>query len=506
MHRPIKTRQDNKSARGRGKWRKTLIGAVSALGLALAPMPTFAAQQVNDDTLLDVYHLLLEDHYTHPDENLLLQAAVKGMLDSLQDPFTNYMSAEEYQDFINAVNQSYAGIGVTLVIDDKTNSLLIDSVIKGGPADKAGLRANDKITEIDGVKLTADTIDSASDKIRGAAGTTVVIGVERDGQTLSFTLTREDLQLPETGTADLGNGIQYIRIYSFGENTASEFEQDLADAQKAGAKGLVLDLRDNGGGLVQEALTIADDLLKKGTILIVHQDGGPLSLEADDAGTDLPVTVLINENTASASEMLAGALQKNGRAKLVGVQSYGKGTMQQAFDLPNGSEVKISVDNWLLPDGSNLNKVGLEPDVHMSRPDAAVNAAMQLLLPDRAETLAMSRGKGTGVLNGSIDLTDVPSIVAKNGKVFVPLRYVFESFGTEVRWDPEGQIVALDANGKSVKVDMKHKKMTVNGASVSAADWFIAANGNLVVSTDVVQAITGKAPSVSADQVTVYSK
>lgn len=486
--------------------RRLLIGALSALALQLAPLQTFAAQQKSDDTLLEAFHLILDNHYTHPDENALLQAAIKGMLDSLDDPFSNYMSAEEYQDFMNAINQSYAGIGITIEADEVSPALVVAGLVADAPASKAGILAGDRIVKIDGVAITADTLEAAPAKIRGKEGTAVTLQVVRNGKRIDFTVIRASLQLPEVSSDDLGDGIAYIRIFTFGDNTASEFDQALKTAAAKKPNGLVLDLRGNGGGSVLAALEVADQFLKSGKILIVHDQGEEAAIEADSEGTDLPVTVLIDENTASASEMLAGALQRNGRAKLVGVTSYGKGTMQAPYDLPNGSELKVSVDNWELPDGTSIQKTGLTPDVYIERPEAAVNAAKQLLLPDRKQTLTLSRTSATGKLNGTIKLIDVPAPRVAGGVTYVPLRYVFESFGSQIDWDPDKRLILFEHEGKKVTVDLLKQAVTVDGKKVPVTQGIRSFGGSAYVSTAVIKAITGSAVNVTSAAVTMYSK
>lgn len=487
-------------------WCKTLIGAASALTLLLAPIqPALAASTENDQTLLNVYHLLMENHYSKPTEKVLLNGAIKGMLDTLDDPFTNYMSSEEYQDFVKAINQQYAGIGTTLEVGPDGASLRIVELLPNMPAVKAGLAVGDLITEIDGVKLTKDNVGTAPSKLRGQAGSTVQLGIVRAGKAMTISVTRASIELPTVTSSDLGSGIAYIRITSFAEKTADDFAQTLEQVKKTNPKGLVLDLRGNGGGYVQGALMIADLFLKQGPILYVHENGKKLSIDAEPDGTDLPLTVLIDGNTASASEMLAGALQRTGRAKLVGEKSYGKGTMQIPYELPDGSELKVSIDRWELPDGTNIDRTGLKPDVQMKRPDTAINAAMQLLLPSRTQTLNLTIGKTEGKLNGNA-VTDLPAPLKVGNVLYMPLRFTFESFSTELKWNQPTKTISFRYNGKNVVMNLRSRNVTVNGKLVSSASGLREFNGNTYISSDILKAITGKAISLNKTAVTVYSK
>ncbi|WP_159081780.1 S41 family peptidase [Paenibacillus sp. CAA11] len=488
-------------------WSKTLIGAASAFTLLLGPIqPALAAEATNDQTLLEVYHLLLDKHYSQPTEDALLKGAVQGMLDTLDDPFTNYMSADEYQNFVKSINQQYAGIGATLEVLPEQAALRISELLPNMPAAEAGLAAGDLITDIDGVKLTKDSVNQATSKLRGKEGSQVTLGVKRGTKTWSVTVTRKAIQLPTVGSSDLGSGVAYIRITSFAEDTASEFAKVLGSVQKNQPKGLVLDLRSNGGGYVQGALEIADMFMKQGPILIVHENGQAVSLEAEPDGTDLPLTILIDGNTASASEMLAGALQKSGRAKLVGVTSYGKGTMQSPFLLPDGSELKVSIDRWALPDGTSIDRKGLTPDLRIERPDTAVNAAMQLLIPDRSQTLTMLLGKTEAKLNGTNDLTGVPAAMKASNTVYLPLRFVLETFACELKWTQGTPVISFTYNGTLFTVNTKTHAVTANGKILQAPNGVRDFNGMAYVSSEVLKAITGKAPLLNPSSVTVYSK
>lgn len=488
------------------RWKSRLCASLLAVSLVGLPVSVSAEtpSQQNLDTLTKVYTLLVEDHYTHPDQDALLKAAISGMLSQINDPFTTYFTPDQYKQFTNTLNQTYAGIGVAFENTDDNDGLTIDSVYAKSPAETAGLKPGDRVVQVDDFDVKGHSAQEITSHIMGAPGTNVTLKVvHADGSVQSYTITRAQIELPEVVTQDLGSGIGYLRIFSFGERTTDEFEQQFADLQKRDSKGLVLDLRGNGGGYVNSALQIADDLLQQGTIVIFHnEDGQSVAVTADSAGSNIPLVVLVDRHTASASEMLAGALQKNGRAKLVGERTFGKGTMQAPTELPNGGYIKVSIDQWDLADGKTPDHVGLTPDIHVNTPTAVLNTALQQLLPDRQQTLTLSRTQGTGQLNGN-DLLDAPPVQTVAGQVYVPLRYTVETLGNEVDWVQATQEIKFKLEGHQVDLDVTHKTLCIDGTLSHLANPFVFIDGATYLSTDAFKAITGHDVQVTDQSVTV---
>ncbi|WP_274365971.1 S41 family peptidase [Paenibacillus thermotolerans] len=471
------------------KWTRMLIGAAVAATILYYPVHSLAAESAsekNKETLIRAYEELLQ-HYSKPDQEKLLEAAIQGMIQSVDDPYTNYMAPDEYKAFIDSINQNYAGIGIVAVADEERLGLVVEEVFPGTPAEKSGLKAGDMIVKVDGKLPTPGKVQEMNLLIRGKEGTPVTLYIIRDGKEMTVQAIRAQIQLPLVQRTDMGGGVHAIGIRSFGDKTTEEFKKAYKEAAAAGAKGIILDLRGNGGGIVQSALDIADFFLKKGTILIFHdEEGNEMEITADPEGEDIPLAVLIDGNSASASEMLAGALQKNKRAILVGETSFGKGTMQSPVNMPNGAFVKVSIERWELPDGSIIDKKGIVPDIRISHPALAANAAVQALLPKRTQVLTMTAGKDTADLNGAV-IGKAPKPVVKNGKVYIPLRFTVEALGSEVRW--AGGETSFVLGGKEFKVG-------------KGQDTFVS-GGVTFISANAFSTLIGKPFTIGKDKVTI---
>lgn len=453
------------------------------------------------ETLLEIYHLLIENHYSRPDADRILQGAIQGMLEVVNDPYTSYMTPAEYAEFLGSINQQYAGIGVGL--ENSSGRLLVSEVYDSTPAQAAGLRMGDEILEVDGLRVDATNSAVIPEKIRGAEGSQVRLLVRRgDAEPFSLAITRREIQLPMTTTADLGQGIHYLRIFSFGEHTAQEAIGAVTEAEQSGAKGLVIDLRGNGGGSVVAALEIADALLSEGTILVAHDENGELlELNADPAASQMPVVVLIDRNSASASEILAGALQKNGRAQLVGSRSFGKGTMQQPVELSKGGVLKLSVDRWQLADGSSPDVVGLTPDVPVETTALTLHAATSLLAPQSA-SVSYDRLSGSVQVSGqAVELG--PLVLEREGKLYLPLRFTLEAMGHAVGWSPAEAAVSFTMGGQPVTLDLQAGSLRSAGLPLGAPGDLFVTDGRTYLSLPLLDSLTGISATADGSTVTV---
>ena len=495
------------------RWRRsalTLLAAVAlAMSVAVPAKPAAAEEAAESDadnaaqSLLEVYYLLKDHHYTHPDEELLIQGAIRGMLESINDPYSEYLDPEQYRQLIDAINFQFVGIGVLLAVADDGSGLWIERVFPGTPASEAGLAAGDKIIAIDGEAVRPDNAEQMLDAIPKEDGAEVKLTLLRAGKRMTKTLVTRPFQIPDVLSEDLGDGIAYVSILTFGENTFDEVMTEVLNIQASGAKGLVLDLRGNGGGFMGTALDIADLFLSKGTLVYLHDENGKLEkYTADSFSVDLPMAVLIDGESASAAELLAGTLQKNGRAVLIGERSFGKATMQSLVELSNGGVLRVSVDNWLLPDRSNIHGKGLVPNIRISRPEAAVNAAVQWLLPERRQRLQLSLKDNTGLLNGDIQLYEVPELVREDGTLYFPLRYVIESFGSEVRWDENRKQVQFGLKRRNVEVDPAKGLVWIDGSSTRFPR-LIHRNGQVYLPKEALELILGTKIQVNDAEVIV---
>lgn len=305
-------------------------------------------------------------------EQNLVDGAIKGYIDGLNDPYTEYMTKDEMQEFTTEVNGNFVGIGVYLTNDIERNVVLIISPIKDTPAYRAGIKPGDIITKIDGVSFKGEQLTEASNKIKGKEGTKVTLEILRGDKTLTLEIERQSVKINHVESEMLENKIGYIKFNTFDEGCSREFEEQLEKLNSQNMKSLIIDIRDNGGGLVDEALDIADFIVEKGSTLLITVDkNGKEEIEKskNNPKVNVPVILLTNENSASASEILAGALKDNNKAKIVGKKTYGKGVIQELLTLTDGSGLKITTNEYYTPNKTKINKVGIQPDYEVDLPE-----------------------------------------------------------------------------------------------------------------------------------------
>ena len=328
-------------------------------------------------TQLDTYRKIIDKYYLgEVNEEDLKEGAIKGYIEGLGDPYTEYISKEDMQDYLEDTMGNFVGIGIYMVKDTETNRIMILTPIKNSPAERAGIRPGDYIIAVDGEEYTGDDLTVISTKIKGEEGTTVKLQILRGEETLDFEITRENIVVNPVDGELLENNIGYIEFSSFDEGTAEQFKTKFEELQAQGITSLIIDLRNNGGGIVDEALQIAGYIADKDSVLLYEVDkdnNETVETNESDPIINMPVIILTNENTASSSEILAGALKDLGKAKTVGTKTYGKGVIQQILTLPDGSGVKITTEKYLTPNRTEINKIGIEPDETVELPDEVEN-------------------------------------------------------------------------------------------------------------------------------------
>ena len=327
-----------------------------------------------------LYDTINESYYRDVDEQDVVDGACKGLVAGLGDPYSSYMTKEEYENWKSSATGEYSGIGVTFS-QDKNGNYVIVGVTKDSPAAKAGLKAGDYIVEVDG--KTYDDMDVMAKSIRGEAGTKVKVVYVRDNKKNEVSITREKIVEKSVEYKMLDGKIGYIKLSSFISSSADDFSAALKDLEGQGAKGLILDLRDNGGGLVDQCIDIADEFLDEGVVTYVEdKNGKKQEYKAKDGKTDLTTVVLVNGNSASCSEILAGALKDNG-CKLVGETTFGKGVIQSTAELKDGSALKLTIMQYFSPKGSAIQDKGIKPDYEVkndenSKTDTQLQKAQSL--------------------------------------------------------------------------------------------------------------------------------
>lgn len=328
-------------------------------------------------TQLEKYRSIIDQYYLgEVNEDDLKEGAIKGFIEGLGDPYTEYISKEEMEEYMQDTLGNYVGIGIYMVLDEEEGKIKVLSPMKGSPAEQAGIQPGDIIETVDGETYTKEEMSEVSDKIKGKEGTTVKIGIKRGDENLEFEIKRENIKVNPVEGKVLENNIGYIQFSSFDETTAEDFKAKYEELQKQGITSLVIDLRNNGGGLVDQAIDIADLFVEKDTPLLyeVDKDGNEEVTKAEkDVTITIPTIILTNENTASASEILAGALKDLGKAKIVGTKTYGKGVIQEILTLKDGSGIKITTEEYQTPNHNKINKVGIEPDEMVELPETVTN-------------------------------------------------------------------------------------------------------------------------------------
>jgi carboxyl-terminal processing protease len=333
-----------------------------------------------------IVEYLQSRYYRAVDVSKLGQAGIDGMLKSLNDPWTEYLSPSLVRSFAQDLQGTYTGIGATLQM--KGDRLLITSVFDGSPAKMAGLAAGDRIVSVDGRSTAGLSLVANIAHIKGATGTkvTLVVAPAGGGLQRTLTLTRKEIAMPLTVHRMLHAGsvpVGYVALGQFSEGAGAQVHTALRDVIAKGAKWIVFDLRDNGGGLLSEAVDVSSDFLKGGVVVStqgLHSSKSVLKAAANQA-TGLPVVVLVNGFTASASEIVSGALQDHHRAFLIGTKTFGKGLVQNILALPNGAALKLTTAIYLTPDGRNINKLGIRPDKVVSdNPKTKADEVLQVAL------------------------------------------------------------------------------------------------------------------------------
>jgi carboxyl-terminal processing protease len=322
----------------------------------------------------EAWNLVHEQYVNRPvDDTLLMQGAIRGMMEAVGDDYTYYMDPQAYEVEASSLSGEYQGIGA--VVDTSGDYLKIISPIEGSPAEAAGLRPGDIIVAIDGEDMTGYTPEEARQRVLGDAGTTVVLTVAREGESepLEFVIVRAKISVPSVTGEMLDNDIAYIDINSFGDNTTEELRNKLDELLAQNPKGIILDLRYNPGGYLVTSVEVMSEFVDEGVVLIEQYGDGTrdtYSALGNGKATDLPIVVLINEGSASASEIVAGTLQDYGRATLVGVQSYGKGSVQTWAPLSNNQgAARVTIAKWLTPNERAIDGVGLTPDIIVEMTD-----------------------------------------------------------------------------------------------------------------------------------------
>jgi carboxyl-terminal processing protease len=322
----------------------------------------------------ETWNIVQDQYVDQPvDQEAMMRGAINGMLESLGDPHTSYMDPDQYKQANMPMDGEYEGIGAW--VDTTGDFVKIVSPMPDSPAEKAGLKANDTIVKVNGEDMTGIDGNLVLRQILGPAGTDVTLSIQREGleEPFDVTITRAKIVMPSATGEMIEGDIAYIQLYTFGEKTTDELRDNLTELMAQNPKGLILDLRNNGGGYLNTAIEVVSQFIDNGVVMYEeYGDGRTKSFQALSGGlaTEIPMVVLINEGTASASEITAGAIQDYARGQLVGVTTYGKGSVQNWIPLQDEKgAVRVTIARWLTPEKRQINEIGLVPDVEVTISD-----------------------------------------------------------------------------------------------------------------------------------------
>ena len=341
-----------------------LVSTVFGLKLLLVP----TAQYDNYKSLEKIIELktyIHESYVDKVDDKVLTEGAIKGMFDSMKDPYSVYFTEKEYKSFNEDMNGKFGGIGVIVTKGDD-GLVTVVAPIEDTPGSRAGLRTNDKIVKVDGKDITAIPLDEAVGKMKGDPGTKVHISVlrEKEKELIELDLIRELIKIKTVKEKMLDGDIGYIKMSMFDVDTYKDFQAALEKLKSQNMKGMILDLRQNPGGYMDQAIEVADLLMDKGLVVYtMDRKGKREDFTSKDGKLNVPFVVLVDKGSASASEILSGAIKDRNIAKLIGVKTFGKGVVQTVESLKDGSGFKITTQKYFTPKGISINKIGIEPDI-----------------------------------------------------------------------------------------------------------------------------------------------
>ncbi|OAT79460.1 hypothetical protein A6M21_01330 [Desulfotomaculum copahuensis] len=437
----------------------------------------------------EVMEYIYAHHINAPGAEQLTDGAIRGMIDSLGDPYTEYFTPAQLEQFTGALDGEYAGVGLELA--GRPPYSQVTAVTDGSPAERAGVEKGDLITAVNGQSTENMPLPEVVDKVRGPAGSKVTLTLRRAGRAdFSLTMERQTLSTPTIQWQIIHGRIGYINVHTFGSQTAAEFGAALRELKDKGATGLVLDLRNDPGGYLQAAVDVAGYFLPAGATVVttVDRDGQKEIYRAngDALARGMPVAVLVNGMSASSAEVLAGALQDYGAATLVGERTYGKGVVQAVIPLETGGALKITIARYFTPRGRSIDGTGLTPDQEVTTPQLQLFAACRKLQPDTPWSIVFNHN---GVqINGEKTEGDFAPLF-RAGNAYLPLRFTLEALGYRVSWEgnggailvagPAGRLVLSPGNSGAL---LNNRPVTVQQPVLEAPD-----KGMTYVSTVLLQ-------------------
>ncbi|GLC29662.1 S41 family peptidase [Clostridium omnivorum] len=373
--------------------------ASSKLSFVLPNGKAIGGEQYSDISKFEKMFMVRNQLYKYYDgkidDNALVEGAIKGMTSALQDPYTVFMNKKEFDSFNTQTEGTYTGLGLQVGVKD--NKIVVIAPFEDSPAKKAGILAGDVIDKVNGVDVTGQDLEKAVGMMKGEKGTSVSLTLTRDGKgDFDVKVNREQIEMVTVTGEMLQNNIGYIRISMFDENTAKNFNKKLKELQGKGMKGLVLDLRGNPGGLLNECVDVVSNFIPKGKTIVSTIDKYKNEKKYDSKGgaaINLPLVVLTDEGTASASEIVSGAVRDYKLGTLIGKKTFGKGVVQTILDTGNGTALKVTISKYYTPNGENIHGTGIKPDIEVELPKSVAEKYDRSLDPQFNKAIEVIKDK-----------------------------------------------------------------------------------------------------------------
>lgn len=325
------------------------------------------------ETTLASIRTLLEDMYIGDlDDEKMLQMAVKGYVAGVGDEYTEYYTPEEMSQEYDSAMGNFVGIGIYMIVNYEEGTITVVEPMEGSPAAEAGLKENDQIVSVDGEEITPENVSEMSDKIKGEENTSVKLGIKRNDETFEVNIERKRIEVSHIESEMLDGDIAYIKVLDFDGGTAKEFKSTYEKLKGEGSKSLIIDIRGNGGGVVDESIDMLEMICDKGSELLIERNKAgeeEIIKSEEDPIIDIPIAVLVNGSSASASEIFAGTLKDYEKATIIGTKTYGKGVIQTLISLSDGSGLKTTTEEYCTPNRNKINKVGIEPNITVELPE-----------------------------------------------------------------------------------------------------------------------------------------
>ncbi len=447
------------------------------------PAPCAESSTVEPDAFTEIFEHIQGRHISEPAPGTLMRGAIEGLIYSLNDPYTEYIPPAELEDFKESLDGEYVGVGIQLQPGERY-PIVIDT-IENSPARDAGIKPGDLVIEVNGADISRESLGELVQKIRGPEGTIVRLTIRREGiADFETVLSRANVCLSTVSGKILNDDTGYIKINTFGMHTTGEFKKILFDLRQQGAKKLILDIRNNPGGLLQAAVEISSIFFEPGKVVVSAVDVNgryqEYLSEGEPIGKGMPLVVLVDQNSASAAEILAGALQDYGAAILVGGRTYGKGTVQEVIPLKSGGVLKVTSARYHTPKGGVIDGIGLCPDIQVFTPNLHVAVAQRYLDQIEKCTVVFEDGNPGVLVNGS-EVQLGQGVVQHMGVTYLPLRFILEALGYCVDWQAGDGSIKITGRNPEAIVYPESGRVIVNGRVLSEAESLFFKNGSAYV-------------------------